>query len=227
MPVFRLPTSELVFPHPSLADKNGLLAIGGLLSKDSILLAYQNGIFPWNNQDEELLWWCLTPRMVLYPKDIQISKSMRQLLKKEKVVVRLDTNFQEVMEKCAAISRKNQEESWIHSELKRVFVQLFELGFAHSVEVYKDDRLVGGLYGLLIGKMFCGESMFSERSNMSKIALIKLCQKLETLDVDLIDCQQVTAHLQSMGAVTLSKQKFFQYLESNKKNNIKSEHWRS
>ena len=226
MPVFRIPEDNLIFPHPSQASEDGLLGIGGDLSAERLILAYQNGIFPWNNDGEEIHWWCLTPRLILYPEAIKVSKSMKRVLRETTITVSFDQHFLEVMNKCSQIKRKSQMGTWIHDDLKEAFIKLHELGIVHSVEILKDGRLIGGLYGLAIGQMFCGESMFSEEPNMSKLALIKLCEKLVELDFKLIDCQQVTEHLLSMGGELMEKNDFFQFLEKNKLNNISIHSWK-
>lgn len=225
MPVFRIPEDKIIFPHPSQATRQGLLGIGGNLSVERIILAYQNGIFPWNIEGEEILWWCLTPRLVLYPEKIKISKSLHSILNKKDYKISYDQAFEQVIEECSMIKRKSQEGTWIHSDLKRIFIQLHQEGLAHSVEVWKNDQLVGGLYGLGIGKMFCGESMFAKESNTSKIALVHLCKKLVEMNYTVIDCQQDTEHLRSMGAELINKKKFFDFLENNKLSKIDERKW--
>jgi len=204
MPVFRL-TDKLVFPHPSLADEDGILAVGGDLSCERLLLAYKNGIFPWFSEDEPILWWSPNPRCVLFPKDIKISRSMRKFLKKQLYEVTFDTCFRHVIAMCAKLREGN---TWITPEIIESYSKLHDLGFAHSVETWYEGRLVGGLYGVSLGKCFFGESMFSTMDNASKIALITLCQKLEEKGFLLIDCQVYSKHLESLGAVNIDRDLF-------------------
>ncbi len=225
MPVFKLPDHEIVFPHPSLAEPSGILAIGGDLSPDRILLAYQNGIFPWYDHGEEIAWWCLTPRLMLIPSKINISKSMRSLINRSAFCVSFDRCFLDVMQACRSIRRKGQRGSWIHYDILEAFLKLHELGLAHSVEVWQAGKLVGGLYGLAMGRMFCGESMFAEVSNASKYGLIRLCELLQEKNFERIDCQQDTDHLKSMGAELFAKEEFLQYLEKNKEFPLVQESW--
>jgi leucyl/phenylalanyl-tRNA--protein transferase len=225
LPVYQIPDEHLIFPHPSQAEPDGLIGIGSDLNPDRLLLAYQNGIFPWYSAGEPILWWCLTPRLVLYPQKIKISKSMRSVLNGSRFHYTFDTDFLSVMLACKTISRHNQRGSWIHQDVLDAFLQLHNLGFAHSVEVWEGTELVGGLYGLAIGKMFCGESMFAKKSNASKYALIKLADFLMKKQFHFIDCQQDTPHLRSMGAELIEKDIFFSMLEENKKYTMHSEHW--
>lgn len=225
MPVFSIPKDEIIFPHPSLANEEGLLGIGGDLTPERLLLAYRNGIFPWYNVNEPIMWWCLTPRLVLYPEQIIISKSMKQLMHRHEYRITVDQCFEKVMSHCRSVKREGQKGSWIHYDILEAYSRMHELGIAHSVEVWHDDNLVGGLYGLAIGKMFCGESMFAEVSNASKLALIHLCQLLPQKGITLIDCQQETQHLKSMGAVVLSADDFFSFLEKNKNEELGMGKW--
>lgn len=226
MPVYQIPKDKIIFPHPSLANKQGLLGIGGDLSKERIILAYSNGIFPWNNEGSEIRWWCLTPRLVLNPRKLKISKSLQQVIRRMNFTIQYDSAFNELIDGCSGIKRKNQEGTWIHRELKESFTQLFNAGIVHTVEVWRDNCLVGGLYGLSIGKMFCGESMFAKESNMSKVALYYLCQKLTDMEYKLIDCQQDTSHLRSLGAELMNQESFFNFLEDNKQYPIVKQKWR-
>ncbi|MEO6692335.1 MAG: leucyl/phenylalanyl-tRNA--protein transferase, partial [Saprospiraceae bacterium] len=166
-----------------------------------------------------------TPRLILYPESIKVSKSMKRMLRETSINVSFDQHFLEVINKCSQIKRKSQFGTWIHENLKATFIKLHQLGIAHSVEVMKEGRLIGGLYGLAIGQMFCGESMFSEEPNMSKLALIKLCEKLVELDFKLIDCQQVTEHLLSMGGEIMEEDLFFEFLEKNKLKSLPINSW--
>ncbi|MDQ3141521.1 MAG: leucyl/phenylalanyl-tRNA--protein transferase [Bacteroidota bacterium] len=225
MPVFHIPEETISFPHPSYANPEGLLGIGGDLRPDRLIEAYQNGIFPWYSSDERIMWWCLTPRLVLFPDKIKISKSMRSYLNLERFRISFDQCFEEVVRSCKDVQRSKQQGSWIHDEIMEAYGVLFDKGVAHSVEVWQDEHLVGGLYGVAVGKMFCGESMFTKVSNASKYGFIKLAQFLKAKDFLLIDCQQETMHLKSLGAELMTDQNFFNFLEANKSNPIRYERW--
>jgi leucyl/phenylalanyl-tRNA--protein transferase len=212
MPIYGL-TEDLSFPHPSLANEDGLLAVYGDLSTERLLLAYCNGIFPWYSEDEPILWWSPDPRFILYPKDIKISHSMKKVLKKSTYKITFNTSFSDVMTNCAD-SRKETTGTWITEEMIEAYCKLHELGFAHSVEAWYEDKLVGGLYGLSIGKCFFGESMFSYMSNASKAAFITLCKILEEKNYLIIDCQVRTEHLESLGAIDVSREEFLKIIES-------------
>lgn len=202
------------FPAVDLATQDGLLAVGGDLSPDRILLAYKSGIFPWFNDDSFILWWSPDPRMVLYPDRIKISKSMRKLLLEDRFEMRVNTRFKEVVEACATISRKDQKGSWITPGMEDAYVKLNELGYAKSYEVWDNDRLVGGLYGVDLGNVFCGESMFSKTPNASKFALINLAIELKKKNYSLIDCQQYSEHLKSLGAEEIPRDEFMRLLQT-------------
>jgi leucyl/phenylalanyl-tRNA---protein transferase len=210
MPIFRL-SDDLIFPHPSLAEEDGLLAIDGDLSTERLMLAYCNGIFPWFSEGEPILWWSPDPRFILYPKDIKVSHSMKKLLKKNVYRISFDTCFRDVISNCANVRKKSG--TWITNGMLESYCKLHELGYAHSVEAWYEDKLVGGLYGISIGKCFFGESMFSTMSNASKAAFITLCKKLEEQDYIMIDCQVYTEHLESLGAVNISRKEFLELLE--------------
>jgi len=202
---------QLVFPHPSLADDDGLLAIGGDLSTDRLLLAYQHGIFPWFSDDTPILWYAPHQRFVLDPKKLKISKSMRQFIRKSKFTVRENQNFEQVIKYCADSLRKDQDGTWITNDMQKAYSTLHKLGVAHSIETYDEHGdLVGGLYGIKIGNVFCGESMFAKKSNASKLAFIYLCQKES---IELIDCQVHTAHLASLGAEFIDGEAYYQILQ--------------
>lgn len=210
MTVYRL-TEDLVFPHPSLANSDGLLAAYGDLSPERLLLAYCNGIFPWYSPGEPILWWSPDPRFVLYPKDVRISHSMKKILKKNTFKITFDTCFRDVISNCANVRKETG--TWITDEMLEAYCKLNELGFAHSVECWFEDKLVGGLYGLIIGKCFFGESMFSLMSNASKAAFITLCKALEAQDFLLVDCQVYTKHLESLGAVMISRDDYLKLVK--------------
>jgi leucyl/phenylalanyl-tRNA--protein transferase len=202
--IFRL-DERLLFPAPELAEEDGLLAIGGDLSTDRLLLAYQNGIFPWYSDDEPILWYSPHERFVLYPQELNISKSMKRVLRSALFTVTTDTFFNEVVAACSSIQREGQDGTWITDDMKAAYAKLHTEGHAHSVEVWQGDKLVGGLYGVHAGDVFCGESMFSHVSNASKTALIWLCN---TGRYKLIDCQVYTEHLESMGARMISREEY-------------------
>ena len=199
--VFELDSKRLEFPHPSYAEEDGLLAIGGDLSAERLLLAYSNGIFPWFSDETPILWYAPDPRFVIYPDKIKISKSMASLMRKNIFSITIDQHFGQVIQHCASIQRKGQHGTWITRDMMEAYTLLFEKGYAHSIEVWKESSLVGGLYGVLINGVFCGESMFSKEANASKAALIYLAQEIE---LNLIDCQFHTPHLASMGGEFLS-----------------------
>ncbi|MDE5697690.1 MAG: leucyl/phenylalanyl-tRNA--protein transferase [Lachnospiraceae bacterium] len=207
MPVFRLNEKEIAFPHPTLAREDGLLAVGGDLCVDRLLLAYSNGIFPWYNPGEEILWWCPKERFVIFPGEIHISRSMKKYMKKHVFRVVLNRDFADTMHRCR-IKREFDEGTWISDEMEEAYYRLHEQGFAVSVEVYEDDALAGGFYGVCIGKCFFGESMFSEKENGSKTALIAFAQLLEQQGFLFIDCQFHTGHLESMGGRYISWEEY-------------------
>ena len=213
MPVFRL-SEEILFPDPSLAERDGLLAVGGDLSTDRLLLAYESGIFPWYNEDEPILWFSPNPRCVLFPKSLKVSKSMRQVLRKEEFEITYDQAFSEVIEACAQIPRHGQAGTWITSEMKEAYIRLHKEGYAHSAEAWQDGKLVGGLYGVSLGNAFFGESMFARKSNASKAAFITFVNMLENKGFAMIDCQTPTRHLASLGAVNMRRSDFLVLLRN-------------
>lgn len=222
---FSLPTQVDVFPHPLQSDEDGFLFVDFKLTISKVLLAYQFGIFPWYNEGDPVLWWFTKPRLVLYPKKLKIQKSMRSYLNQNKFECTFDTHFPDVMASCKGIRRKDQDGTWISDDIEYIYNQLHEMGYAHSVEVWKGDHLVGGLYGLAIGKVFYGESMFAFESNASKFAFIKLVQWLDEHEFDLIDCQQETPHLKTLGAELIDGETFFNHLKLNIFNPTKLESW--
>jgi leucyl/phenylalanyl-tRNA--protein transferase len=197
----------LQFPPAEMADEDGLLAIGGDLSRERLLLAYRNGIFPWY-ENRYILWWCPDPRFVLFPSEIKISSSMKQLLKKHVFEFSVNRDFNGVISQCKAITRRGQEGTWITDEMRNAYTDLRNSGFAHSAEVWLNGELVGGLYGVRLGKVFYGESMFSRHSNASKYAFIRYVELLQSEGVELIDCQVYTSHLESLGAVMIPRSRF-------------------
>ncbi len=208
--IFRL-DKRLLFPDAGLAEPDGLLALGGDLSVKRLLLAYQNGIFPWYSDDTPILWYSPHERFVLYPGELKISKSMRQVLRSGKFRVTVDQCFDRVMAACSSVFREGQDGTWITDDMKAAYLRLHQKGHAHSIEVWQQDNLVGGLYGVQIGHVFCGESMFALVSNASKTALIYLCQSGL---YSLIDCQLHTPHLESMGARLISREEYMGMVSS-------------
>lgn len=196
--------NNLWFPPVDEADSEGLLAIGGDLSVDRLLIAYKNGIFPWFDGDMPL-WWCPDPRFVLFPPDLQVSKSMQLLFKKRTFQFTTNKAFRDVIQHCKNVKRKDQDGTWITPEVEKAYTELHELGFAHSAEVWQDKKLVGGLYGIKMGKVFFGESMFSLVSNASKYAFISYIEQLKEEGIEIIDCQIYTAHLESLGAKMINR----------------------
>jgi leucyl/phenylalanyl-tRNA--protein transferase len=211
MPLFAL-DKEIIFPPVHLAEPDGLLAVGGDLSTERLLLAYRQGIFPWY-EGQHILWWCPNPRFILTPSTLKVSKSMKQLLKRHTFTFTTNKAFTEVINNCKNVDRPGQSGTWITSQMKEAYIRLHKLGFAHSAEVWQGDELVGGLYGIRLGKVFFGESMFSKVSNASKYAFISLVQQLEQEDVQLIDCQVYTEHLESLGAHMITREDFVQLLQ--------------
>lgn len=199
--------NNLRFPPVDEADSEGLLAMGGDLSVDRLLIAYKNGIFPWFDGDMPL-WWCPDPRFVLFPPDLQVSKSMQLLLKKRTFQFTTNKAFREVIHHCKNVKRKDQDGTWITPEVEKAYTELHELGFAHSAEVWQDKKLVGGIYGIKMGKVFFGESMFSLVSNASKYAFISYVEQLKEEGIEIIDCQIYTAHLESLGAKMMDRTDF-------------------
>ncbi len=219
-------TANSLFPPPenALASPNGLLAAGGDLSVSRLLSAYRNGIFPWFNEDEPILWWSPDPRMVLFPDELKISRSLSKLIRKNNYTIQTDTHFTEVMQACAA-PRKDHQGTWIHPEMIDAYSELHQLGLAHSVETWINGELTGGLYGIALGKIFFGESMFSHTPNASKIAFAHLARQLSKWEFALIDCQVKTAHLASLGAREISRTVFRQLLEQHIPDITRSEKW--
>ena len=201
-----------IFPSPRSANEHGVVAYGGDLNPNRITQAYKQGIFPWFESDDNLLWWSPNPRMILYPEKIKISKSLKLVIKKNTFKVTFNKDFEEVIESCSNIKRLGQKGTWITSGLKESFLQLHEKGLAMSVEVWKDSKIVGGLYGLDLGNVFCGESMFSKSSNASKVALVYLSSELKKNNYKFIDCQIPTEHLKSMGGEEVSRDDFLKLL---------------
>jgi leucyl/phenylalanyl-tRNA--protein transferase len=207
--IIQLSEDKIWFPAPELADEDGLLAIGGDLSVQRLLLAYRSGIFPWFSEGDPILWYAPHERFVLFPEKLKVSSSMLKVLRYGSFRITYDQAFTEVINACAISIRKDQEGTWITDTMKSAYIQLYNLGYAHSVEVWENDLLVGGLYGVQVNHVFCGESMFARVSNASKVALIYLCQHY---NFKLIDCQVYTSHLESMGADFISLEEYLALL---------------
>jgi len=207
MPVYII-DDDIRFPDPAYADVSGIVAIGGDLSVPRLLNAYANGIFPWYNEEDPITWWSPDPRMVLFPDDFKISHSLKQVLNQQIFKVRFDTQFSSVIENCSLVPRNGQMGTWIHPEMKEAYIALHKEGFAHSVETYYNNELVGGLYGLSLGKAFFGESMFYLKKDASKVALFHLVKQLKAWGFDFIDAQTETTHLRSLGAKNISRSDF-------------------
>jgi len=203
--IFQLLQNDIRFPNPALAEEDGLLAVGGDLSAERLMEAYAKGIFPWFSEGDPLLWYAPHERCVIYPHSIKISKSMKQVLRSNRFTITTNTAFADVIKNCANTPRHDQDGTWITNEMQEAYINLHSKGVAHSVEVWSDGLLVGGLYGITVGKVFCGESMFSLQSNASKTALIWLCQQGF---YELIDCQLPNEHLLSLGAVMLDSESY-------------------
>jgi len=203
---------ELFFPSVKFTDEDGMFAIGGDLSTERLLLAYRNGIFPWYNEHEPICWYCPDPRFVLFPAELYISNSMKTIINSGTFSFTIDKAFDEVIKNCKTIYRKDQRGTWISDAIVEAYSELFAQGHAHSAEAWSKDKLVGGLYGIRIGKVFFGESMFTKKSNASKFAFIKYVQYLQKQNVELIDCQVYTSHLESLGARMIDRDYFLQLL---------------
>lgn len=212
MPVFQLP-DEILFPDPSLAEPDGLLAVGGDLGPERLLTAYANGIFPWYSEHEPILWWSPDPRLVLFPQKLIVSRSLQQKIKKNVFSVRMDSNFEQVISACAETERRHEDGTWITDEMKIAYIELHRKGFAHSVETYFNGQLVGGLYGVSLGKAFFGESMFHTMTDASKVALYHLVEKAKEFGFIFIDSQVETTHMVSMGAELISRKKYLKLLK--------------
>ena len=224
MPIYQL-DDEIWFPHPELAHEEGILAVGGDLKPQRLLTAYYNGIFPWFSEEEPIIWWSPDPRMVLWPTDLKMSKSMRKVIRDGVFTMTIDTAFEQVIQACAEQPRRDQDGTWITEDMQHAYIKLHELGFAHSVEVWQGNELVGGLYGVMVGSVFCGESMFARVSNASKFGFILLVQALQQAGCTMVDCQTHTDHLASLGAAEIPREEFLKHLEQHNQENILPGKW--
>ncbi|UFH36608.1 leucyl/phenylalanyl-tRNA--protein transferase [Flavobacterium acetivorans] len=207
---------ELFFPSVSLAHSSGIIALGGDLSPERLQLAYKSGIFPWFEDGEPITWWSPNPRMVLFLDELIVSKSMRNILNRNVLKVTFNQNFRDVISNCQEVKREGQNGTWITNDMIEAYCKLHELGIAKSVEVWQDEELVGGLYGVDLGHVFCGESMFSLVSNASKVAFIALVEKLRTENYKLLDCQVYNSHLESLGCREIDREEFIEILKVEK-----------
>jgi len=204
---------DYIFPDPESADKEGLVAVGGDLSETALITAYSNGIFPWYSEGSVILWWSPDPRMILFPHKFKISHSLKQLIKQHKFKINVDSNFEAVIQNCAMVKRKKQSGTWITHEMQQAYIGLYKSGFAHSVETYYQGNLIGGLYGVSLGRAFFGESMFYLMPDASKIALYYLTEQLRKWNFHFIDAQQSTLHLKNLGAEDVPRKKFLELLK--------------
>lgn len=212
--IYELDPDYLGFPNPEEAEPDGLVAIGGDLSPQRLVNAYCQGLFPWYSEGEPIMWWSLDPRMVLFPDEFRCSKTLRRLVRSGRFEVRIDTCFKEVMCHCAQVEREGQDGTWITPEMIEAYVELHQLGLAHSFETFREGRLVGGLYGVSVGQIFCGESMFHIETDASKVAMVRLVEFCKQHNFRLIDAQQETAHLASLGARPIKRSDYLAILDS-------------
>ena len=208
-----LSKNNTAFPTAENTDENGILALGGDLSSERLLEAYRNGIFPWYNEGEPIIWYCPNPRMVLFFDRLKVSKSMRKIIKKQVFTITFNTCFEEVIQACKSIDRKEGFDTWITEDMQKAYLNLHKKGIAKSVEVWQNDKLVGGLYGIDLGTVFCGESMFSRVSNASKVGFVYLVEKLKKEQYKLLDCQVYNEHLASLGAEEINRDVFLKILQ--------------
>ena len=223
MPVYSL-GSEPVFPPAEYSNPDGILAVGGDLSPERLIAAYTHGIFPWYSSETPIIWWSPDPRFVVFPSDVKVSKSMRQVLKREIFEIKFDTSFREVITACSG-KRKHEKGTWITAEMIEAYVVLHKLGYAHSIEAWHEEKLAGGLYGVSLGGMFFGESMFSRESNASKAAFIVLAHNLVNLGFDLIDSQVHTDHMESLGAFEMDRDIFLEIVKKSVKRDSIKGNW--
>ena len=224
MPVFHL-TKQIVFPDPALAE-DGLVAVGGDLLPERLLTAYSKGIFPWYSSGDPILWWYISPRLVIVPGEFHVPKRIARYARKSNITITRDTAFSQVINACSTIRTENGEETWIHPEMMHAYTELHRQGFAHSIECWQGSELVGGLYGIALDRVFFGESMFSRVSSASQFALIALIDYLQEEDYQLVDCQMTTDHLLRFGAKEISGEEFSQALKINIKTITPHDNWK-
>lgn len=226
MQLITLDTPETQFPSPDSASEEGLVAVGGEITTVRVLSAYRQGIFPWYSEDQPVLWWSPEPRAILYPDGIKISRSLKKTLRKQVFHVTADQAFSEVIRCCAGPRIQSPGGgTWITDEMMSTYTRLHQMGYGHSIEVWHDEKLVGGLYGLALGSAFFGESMYSHAPDASKVALVHLAKKASSHGIDFIDCQLPTEHLSRMGAIDISRKAYLEILEDALKNDDRTEHW--
>jgi leucyl/phenylalanyl-tRNA--protein transferase len=219
-------TPETLFPSPDSASDEGLVAVGGEITTKRVLSAYRQGIFPWYSEDQPVLWWSPEPRAILYPDDIKISRSLKKTLRHNSFSFTADTAFSEVIKACAGPRAHSPSGgTWITDEMMSTYNRLHQLGYGHSIEVWNDEKLVGGLYGLSLGSAFFGESMFSHQTDASKLALVYLAEFSKSYGIDFIDCQLPTDHLASMGAVNITRKEYLKMLKIALKHQDHTKHW--
>ncbi len=226
MPLFLLSADRIDFPSPGRARRDGLLAVGGDLSLPRLLRAYEMGIFPWYAEGDPIIWWSPDPRLVLYPNELKVSKSLRKILRQNRFHITLDTAFPDVIRECALVREEKGEETWLVAEMMDAYIDLHRAGYAHSAEAWSDGLLVGGLYGVSLGRCFFGESMFARTSNASKVAFVLLVEQLNAWGIDLIDCQVPTGHLKRLGAREIPRERFLDQLEKRLKSPNRLGKWR-
>ena len=227
MPVYQLVTEVPLFPPVDQAEGDGLLAVGGDLTKERLLAAYSKGIFPWYEMGQPILWWSPDPRLVLFPEELKISRSLRKVLRKEQFEISFDSAFEDVIKACADVRVERGDETWIIPEMQQAYIELHQEGYAHSVESWLEGELVGGLYGISLGQCFFGESMFSTTNDSSKVALVALAEFCQQVGINLIDCQMTTPHLVSLGAREITRVVFLKKLEKYLANPTIKELWES
>lgn len=219
-------TPETQFPSPNSASEEGLVAVGGEITTKRVLSAYRQGIFPWYSEDQPVLWWSPEPRAILYPDGIKISRSLKKTLRRNKFSITADTAFSEVVKSCAGLRTQSPTGgTWITAEMMDTYNRLHQLGYGHSIEVWDQEKLVGGLYGLSLGSAFFGESMFSHQTDASKLALVSLAKFSKSSGIDFIDCQLPTDHLASMGAINISRKEYLRILEAALKHQDHTKCW--
>ncbi|MGB1226965.1 MAG: leucyl/phenylalanyl-tRNA--protein transferase [Poseidonibacter sp.] len=218
MNIYPLDKNSYIFPDPNFANDKGILAYGGDLSPSRIMTAYLNGIFPWYNESDPILWWSPNPRCILDLEDFKISKSLEKKINKKQFEIKFDNNFKQVMQECKNINRDNQKGTWIQDEMIEAYTQIHQMGFAHSFEAYEKNELVGGGYGVSIGNIFCGESMFAKKTDASKVALYFLVKRLKEKGFSFIDCQVPTPHLLSLGAKLINRREFLILVKKSREN---------